>query len=477
MVCQLFAILPPETSPACPATLPCKVAGLAVGGDGSPPPHGSFAGCWIYAGDFWTAETESSATDQQRQLKLVKAAKAYDLILLDGVRDLEPAVLASVPAEKRILARRCHVQSLAELRRDFEALAQVPARYYLLITRARRPGDALLPLRLMKDLGRQDVIAYAEGIMGAWSRVLAPFLGAPLTFAPLADNNETGPSIAQLINDYALPCCPQPEVLYGIAGTDVSRSQSPRRHNMGYREVGLAALYLPFSAASFEDLHHDLLADGTLDVLGLQIQGLTVTAPFKEAALAMATVSDEITAASGGANMLVRRSDGWLASTSDAIGAIGTLARRGIDIRDKPVAVIGCGGAGRAAAIALHNAGARVTLVNRDPKRGQVAANDLKLPFQALDFFDPSGFSLLVQATPAGRKGGPAPFDITRAHPSTTLIEYLYGEEPSRLTLAARARGLTVIDGYEVLQEQIYAQFSFLTGCYLPDFVAYATTD
>ena len=54
---------------------------------------------------------------------------------------------------------------------------------------------ALLPLQLLKVLGRRDVIAWADGPLGMWTRLLAPQFGAP--FVPEA--MESVATIAQFI--------------------------------------------------------------------------------------------------------------------------------------------------------------------------------------------------------------------------------------------------------------------------------------
>src|SRR5205807_1594715 len=103
---------------------------------------------------------------------------------------------------------------------------------------------------------------------------------------------------------------------------------------------------------------------------------------------------------SASANLLVRTTHGWWAD-SEADGVIGALRTRRIPLRGRPVAVIGCGGAGRAAAVGLVRAGARVTLVNRGTRRGEFAARHLGLPFVPLAGFDPRPFAVLVHATSA----------------------------------------------------------------------------
>ncbi|HEX5758037.1 MAG TPA: shikimate dehydrogenase, partial [Thermoanaerobaculia bacterium] len=132
-------------------------------------------------------------------------------------------------------------------------------------------------------------------------------------------------------------------------------------------------------------------------------------------------------------------------------------------------AVVGCGGAGRAAAVGLAAAGARVTLFNRGIERGLKAAAELGLPFRPLSDLDPGQFDLLVHATPRQqRPGEPLPLDVERLRPGTVVVDMTYGEAPTALLEAAAARGALAVDGREVLLAQALAQFRAMTGRELP---------
>lgn len=130
--------------------------------------------------------------------------------------------------------------------------------------------------------------------------------------------------------------------------------------------------------------------------------------------------------------------------------------------------MIGCGGAGRAIAAALQKAGARVSLVNRGKERGDLAVRLLGLPFIALSDFQSSPFTLLVNATPVGRDDDSVPFDIETLSPGTLVIDLVYRAQPTSLAAGVIARGGTIIDGYDVLLNQVRKQFHMMTGWQLP---------
>src|SRR4029079_3996313 len=173
--------------------------------------------------------------------------------------------------------------------RQFQAMAQVPAALYKLVPLARDSSEASAALELRVELARCDVLGFASGEAGTWTRYLAPYLGAPVLLgAAGATPGAPGqPTVATITGDYPFPELPPIASLYGIAGNPVSHSLSPRLHNGAYRALGLPYLYVPFQVPAFGDFWLEVVESEVLDELGLPLRGLSVTAPFKQAALAV----------------------------------------------------------------------------------------------------------------------------------------------------------------------------------------------
>jgi 3-dehydroquinate dehydratase/shikimate dehydrogenase len=243
----------------------------------------------------------------------------------------------------------------------------------------------------------------------------------------------------------------------------VLRSGSPRLHNARYREEGREALFLPFPTLEFSDVRDSMAAVAELAGIGLSLRGLTVTAPFKEAALALAERGSDRAATAGAANILVRSDGVWRADTTDPQGVLDALASRGLTVRGLETAVLGCGGAGRAVAAALSEAGARVVLVNRPARRGKAAARRLGLPFVPLARLRPAGYALLVNATPVGADGVGLLVDPAALHASAVVVDLVYGRAVTPLIAGARARRLVAIDGREVLTHQVRHQYATMS--------------
>jgi 3-dehydroquinate dehydratase/shikimate dehydrogenase len=224
---------------------------------------------------------------------------------------------------------------------------------------------------------------------------------------------------------------------------------------------------LAFEPERFGDFWLEVVESGVLETLGLPLAGLSVTAPFKRAALAVSGAASPRAERLGAVNTLVRRGEVWEGESTEPEGVTRPLAERGVALGGVSAAVVGAGGAGRAAAFGLARAGAAVTLVNRSPETGEEAAGAIGVAFEPLDAFDPARFRVVVNATPA------LPFDPGRLAPGTAVVELAYrraaGDAESPLLAAARAGGGVAIDGREVLLHQALGQFHAMTGHELPE--------
>ena len=426
--------------------------------------RGHFSGDLLYTLRSAAEGGGCAGAPEHRQARLLTAAGRYDLVDLEGVRDLSPEVLARLPAARRLISWHGAAAN-GELRQRFAQLAGTPARLYRLGARAGSVAEALAPLALLPALARSDVTAYATGPAGSWSRLLAPMLAAPVVFAGVGDgiDGDGAFGAAQLIGDFGFPTLPRARRLFGIVGRSVGRSLSPRLHNDAYRRLDLRALYLPFQVESFAPFLEAAAAG--LEALGMPLCGLTVTAPYKESALGAAGSATPLARRAGAANTMLRQGGSWRADTADALGVVAALGAHRVALAGCETAVVGCGGAGRAAAAGLQQAGACVTLVNRGQERGELAARLLGLPFVPLAAFTPGRYSLVVNATPCTGAGEDWPFRPGELGAGTVLVDLPYAAaEPTPLVAATAARGHTAIDGREVLLVEAQRQFQLMTG-------------
>jgi 3-dehydroquinate dehydratase/shikimate dehydrogenase len=75
----------------------------------------------------------------------------------------------------------------------FQRLSRTEADVMKLVTRAKNVEDNLRVLSLIGQAGRRGLIAFCAGRLGQWSRVAAPLLGSPWTYAPARADAPTAP--------------------------------------------------------------------------------------------------------------------------------------------------------------------------------------------------------------------------------------------------------------------------------------------
>lgn len=361
---------------------------------------------------------------------------------------------------------------MASLQELLGQMVSDQARYYKIIPGAEQPRQEMVPLALLKSAERQDLIAFASGSIGTWTRLIAPRMGAPVVYGatsevPGAPGQMT---VVRLLEDFGLPSLSPVGKLFGLVGEGIDHSLSPRLHNYFYRQLGLPYVYLPFHVEAFGEFWLEVVESGAFEELGFELGGLSVTSPFKRIASAVGGACSPLVEWLGSANTLICHQGVWEAESTDGEGVTIPLLSRLGSIQGLQAVVIGAGGAGRAAVVALRDLGADVTLVNRGDERGKRAARDLRVPYRSLAGFDPGQARIVVHATSLGRSAGdPLPVDPGRLSPDAILVDLVYlPTEETPLVREARAMGRQAIDGREVLVGQALAQFHLMTGHEMP---------
>lgn len=419
------------------------------------------------------AEGGKGPTDaHEREQSILAAADRYDLIDLEAERDLFPEIVDRVPAERRIISWHGPRADVDTLVARFGEMTSEPARWYKLVSFAEQPRDCVLPLVFARTVGRDDVIAFAAGRLANWTRLLAPRLGAAVVYGAVGSRKAAPgqPTIERLCYDYDLPRLPPARRLFGVVGHPISHSLSPRLHNRIFHALGLEHLYVAFDMPVFGDFWLDVVEGGALQDLGFPLAGLSVTAPFKEIALAVSGAASPLAERIGSANTLVRRGEVWEAESTDPDGVRGPLARAGVAIGGRRAAVLGAGGAGRAAVFGLGFEGAEITLVNRSRERGERVAGELGVRFMPFEDFRPGEFDIIANATPLGSAAGAElPFDPGDLAEDGVVIDLAYlPDRPTVLVEQTRAVGRTAIDGREALLYQAVPQFRAMNGVGMP---------
>jgi shikimate dehydrogenase len=245
--------------------------------------------------------------------------------------------------------------------------------------------------------------------------------------------------------------------LAGVIGWPVGHSLSPQMHNAAFAALGMDWVYVAMPVAP------GLVEEALRGMAALGFAGVNVTIPLKQDA---AAVCDELSAAAlraGSVNTVVAGEGGVLrGETTDGAGMLDAIG----EPPPGRALVLGAGGAARAAAAALADAGADVTVSARRPEQAAALAAELGVRAGAWPATETA--ALIVNATPIGQAGDAAALPVEPAivAAASMVCDLAYRGDGLDTTLvaAARAAGVPTVDGLDVLVGQGARAFRLFTG-------------
>jgi 3-dehydroquinate dehydratase/shikimate dehydrogenase len=367
---------------------------------------------------------------------------------------------------------------------------------------------AIMPARLadtipLAAIGRQGgAVVVAMGDAGVPSRLLATRYGSKWTYAGHAVAPGQIPA-ARMLDEFRYRQVGPATRIFGVVSTNAMHSFSPALHNAAFAAAGLDAVYVPLRAVD--------VADFLTFAAAFDVEGASVTIPFKGDALRAASQADERTRVVGAANTLrrigpakagphiigppeggphdnregdpgadvgaFRRPDSpadvgagfsrpaWEATNTDIDGFLAPLAAAiGQSVRGSRVAVLGAGGSARAVIVALTSQGAGVTVHAR--RQDQARETAAALGAAVGDWPVPAGsWDVLINCTPLGGASMRDVSPLPRGPFGGRLVyDLTYGAGESALLREARAAGCRTLDGLPMLVAQAEHQFEWWTG-------------
>jgi 3-dehydroquinate dehydratase/shikimate dehydrogenase len=356
----------------------------------------------------WTLRSRSQGgqfkgTDEQKYAFLASLLEINpDYIDLDGDTPAEIITRLQEQASfhtKWIVSWHDFTHTPGNLEDIFLSLSQHRASFYKIATLANQTIDSLRMLNFVQKYNQQKYIALCGicmGELGEITRILAPVVGSPCTYASFTNEEKVAPgqlSIETLLDAYCFRKLHRETKILGLIGNPVDKSWSRLTHQSICNSHKLSAIYLPF-----------LLQDEELplffhEIQKLPIKGLSVTMPFKEKVLQWITASHGLLAC----NTLLWENGEIYGFNTDGIGAIKALQMG--SLQRKKILIIGAGGTARAIAQAAYQAGMQMAILNRTRERAKELANYFDAEWGSLEQFSTfieRGYQYIIQATSVG---------------------------------------------------------------------------
>ncbi len=199
-----------------------------------------------------------------------------------------------------------------------------------------------------------------------------------------------------------------------------------------------------------EDEMHQFLHQKDFD-------GLNVTIPYKQKVMADLDEIDPLAKEIGAVNCIVNENGRLKGYNTDIDGFMGMLRHNNIDVKGKKAAVLGSGGASKAAVCALKHMQAEPYVISR-------SRHDNTLTYDEL-YDHESEFQIIVNATPVGMKPDydDVPVDIRRFTHLQAVADIVANPLRTRLQFDAKMLGIPYCGGFEMLVGQAFAADELFT--------------
>ncbi len=408
------------------------------------------------------------AGDENQRQMLLRAAIAEGVDYID----LEEDIAASIPrygSTKRIIS----YHNFRETPQDLDALharmRKLDPDIIKIATMANSPQDNVRVLELVR---RSEIptVGLCMGDMGMPSRILGGRFGCPFTFATASNERTLAPGqigYRQMIDLYRYDQITHETELFGVVADPVGHSLSPHLHNAAFAQQGMDRCYLPFRVPRE---HLSVFINEVCPQLG--VQGLSVTIPHKEAAVAFLKRRDASVEGIGATNTIVFDAAGPSGYNTDCDSAMESLdtvldsSQRGGSLEGKIVLVLGSGGVARGLVWALKQRGATVIVSGRTFENAEELAKQFQckaVPWEDRNAVQPD---ILINGTPVGMHPNvnESPFEKQWIESSMIVFDTVYNPEQTLLVKEARAKGAKVVTGVEMFVRQAAMQFKLFTG-------------
>jgi shikimate dehydrogenase len=259
--------------------------------------------------------------------------------------------------------------------------------------------------------------------------------------------------------------------IIALFGQPVAENPTQYMHERAFAALGLNWRYVTL------EVPPPSLSDAIRGMRAMNIAGANCTIPHKIAVMPHLDAITPTAQKIGAVNTIVRQPDGsLLGENTDGKGFIRSLEVAGVDIPGSRAVVLGAGGAARAIAVELAEAGAsHVRIVNRTVARGNELAGHVQSATGIATAFDdwsgpyavPADTQLLVNATSIALHPDvhdEVPVDYGTIRPEMICCDVIPNPPDTPFLRLARAAGATALDGLGMLVFQGAIAFKMWTG-------------
>ena len=255
----------------------------------------------------------------------------------------------------------------------------------------------------------------------------------------------------------------------GIIGDPIEHTVSPAMHNAAFQELNLDFVYVAFR------VRKDELREAIAGAKSLDIKGLNVTMPHKNAVMKHLDETDPTAMSIGAVNTILNDKGRLIGYNTDGIGALKALKENGVSLNGNKMLLLGAGGAGKAIASHAAQEVEELKILNRTIQKAKdlaevlckkfgkkIEGNSLSAKTIKKELEDAD---IVVNATSVGMhpNDDQSLIDPSWLRPDICVMDIVYNPVETKLTLDAKSVGAKVVSGVEMLVYQGVASFEIWT--------------
>jgi len=334
-------------------------------------------------------------------------------------------------------------------------------------------GDVLRVYHASKSCPEQDKILICIGHYGIYSRILAERFGSFLTYSSaLSESEVPGASgqmdVKELAELYHFHKITKNTKIYGIAGYPLKATISPWFFNTIFGLENSDAVYVPFPTNSIGDFFEIANA--------LDVQGLSITVPYKESVIPKLAKSSDSVQSIGACNTIYRCDEGWFGENTDKGGFSDSLLQflDRKNLKHQKVTIIGAGGAARAVAAEIARLGGKGLILNRTVLKARQLASQYNFRWGGLDNRGLEMMSkhsdIIIQTSSVGMEGYDEadPLEFYSFSGKESVMDLIYTPPLTPFLKRAAAAGCRILNGYDMVIRQACMQYACFFGREIP---------
>ncbi len=185
---------------------------------------------------------------------------------------------------------------------------------------------------------------------------------------------------------------------YLVIGNPIEHSLSPKLHNYWFKRNNINAIY------DKKKIDKSDIKEIISNIKNGKIDGINVTVPFKQSVIRFLDELSLEAKEAQSVNTIYKENNKILGHNTDTIGFELAIRKKGYDVKDKKIFILGAGGVVPSIILALRKMkAAKIILSNRTRKK----AEELKNKFSELEIIDwgkTPEFNMIINATSLGLK-------------------------------------------------------------------------